>query len=182
MGLRNQPAARRALLAGSLVLVLGCALLALGHWQALPRTRLTAAKNRWTARAITHYRLVSVAGTACRRDVEIDHDRIVRVFHADPCVYTSRTIGDLFDLLERAEPTLLQCTSYGCACDSVIALQVMYDGELGYPRRVALRVQQAANWRHADYWRYLWSDGRPPVCTQAVENEIITVLSLTPLP
>ena len=147
---------------------------------ALP-SDLELAKGRWSAATLRHYRLVTLSGEPCRLDVEVRDERVVEVLHEDACSHPARTVTTLFNAVERAVSPLYTCAPPSCACRHIITVYAKYDPQLGYPEKVAVRVQREPNWRAQAFWRYLWTARRLPNCAWASNADIVNVLALTPL-
>jgi hypothetical protein len=173
-------AVRLALLAG-VVAALGCALAGSLNQRLAPPSGFAAAKSRWAAAAIAHYRLTTLSGNPCRLDVEVRDERVVRVFRQDACSHPARTVTTLFEVIERAVSPLYTCAPPSCACRHVVTVYALYDEQLGYPHKVAVRVERESNWRERPFWRYLWAARRLPDCEWASNADIVNVLAMTPL-
>jgi hypothetical protein len=171
------PATRRALLA-ALVAALGGGLAAALYGLPL-RPPSVAAKDRWAASLVAHYRMVVEAGNPCRLEIEVRDERVAAVLHEDPCGHPARTVTDLFRLIERAPPPIYTCAPPSCACRNVITVYALYDEQLGYPRRVAVLAERETNWRATRFWRYVWSERRLPDCVWSSSADIVNVRSLT---
>jgi len=66
--------------------------------------QLADARNRWLSRPVPHYRLVMQAPSWCRLDVEIQSEKVVRVFE-NSCPTSPRTVTGLFDLIKQLDST-----------------------------------------------------------------------------
>jgi hypothetical protein len=152
----------------------------LGQYPAAP-TQLAAAKSRWAAGAIPHYRLIAQTGSPCRLDVEVRDEQVAQVLYEDPCSYPARTVTGLFNLVERATSPLYTCAPPSCACQNVVTVYAIYDDQLGYPRKVAVRAERETNWRSRAFWTYLWAAQQLPDCVWASNADIINILAVTPL-
>jgi hypothetical protein len=169
-----------ALLSGAL-LMLSCTVAgSLSERLALP-SDIAAARSRWAAAAITHYRLTTLSGNPCRLDVEVRDEHVVRVFREDSCSHSARTVSRLFDVVERAVSPLYTCAPPSCACRHVVTVYAIYDEQLGYPHKVAVRVERETNWGERPFWRYLLAARRLPDCEWASNADIVNVLAMTPL-
>jgi uncharacterized protein DUF6174 len=174
----NTPA-RWLLLIG--VAALGCGLLALFSSSQSPRTQLASAKSRWAGRTVSHYRLIVEAGRPCRLDVEVRDERVIAVFHQDACGYPARTVTDLFNMVERAPTPMFTCAPPSCACRNVVTVYAIYDEQLGYPRKIAVRAERESNWGDFAFWRQLWSAWSLPDCRWASYADIVNVPFMAPL-
>jgi hypothetical protein len=168
--------------------LLGIGAIALGLGLAVPQLRrqglpseLELAKGRWAAAALRHYRLITLSGNPCRLEVEVRDERVVEVLHEDPCSHPARTVTTLFNLVEHAVSPLYTCAPPSCACRHVVTVYARYDAQVGYPQKVAVRVERQVNWSERPFWRYLWTAGRLPDCAWASNADIVNVLALTPL-
>jgi hypothetical protein len=171
-------AARWTLLA-AFIATLGVGLIAaFGHGLPL-RTPSAAAKDRWAARPVSHYRMVVETGNPCRLEIEVRDERVAAVLHEDPCGHPVRTVSDLFKMIERAPSPLYTCAPPSCACRNVVTIYALYDERLGYPRRIAVLVEREPNWRNTRFWRYVWSERRLPDCGWLSSADIVNVRSLT---
>jgi hypothetical protein len=172
--------ARLALVAGVLV-AFSCAVTGSLSERFALSSDVAAAKSRWAAAAITHYRLTTLSGNPCRLDVEVRDERVVRIFREDSCSYSARTVTRLFDVIERAVSPLYTCAPPSCACRHVVTVYAIYDEQLGYPHKVAVRVERESNWGERPFWRYLLAARRLPNCEWASNADIVKVLAVTPL-
>jgi Family of unknown function (DUF6174) len=172
------PAARWAL-GAALVAALGGGLGA-AFRQSLPlRAPSVAAKDRWAASPVSHYRMVVETGSPCRLEIEVRDERVAAVLHADPCGHPVRTVADLFKMIERAHSPLYTCAPPNCACRNVVSVYALYDERLGYPRRIAVLAEREPNWRDTSFWRYVWSERRLPDCGWSSSADIVNVRSMT---
>ena len=172
-------AGRYALLA-ALLLALGGLFAALGLGLAL-RPPSAAARERWAASPVSHYHMVVEAGNPCRLEVEVRDERVAAVLHEDQCIHPARTVTDLFTLIERAPSPLYNCAPPSCACRNAVTVYVVYDEQLGYPRRIAILAEREPNWRAMRFWSYVWSEQRLPDCAWSSSADIVNVRSMTPL-
>jgi len=90
-------------------------------------------------------------------------------------------VPGLFNLVERAISPLYNCAPPSCACRNIVSVYALYDEQLGYPRKVAVRAVRETNWRAPAFWRYLWQQRRIPDCVWASNADIVTVHAVTPL-
>jgi hypothetical protein len=142
-----------------------------------------AAKERWQARLLGHYRLVtdhSGGMQPCRQDVEVRDERVVAVF-SNTCPRSAMTVANLFIEIERYLITIDgQCGPNGCACDGVIRVEAAYDAQLGYPLYMRVHINSDERWRYLEYWtNQLWGGGCALIGFVGPE---IRVISVTPLP
>jgi hypothetical protein len=177
---RNISVPRWALLIG-VTLALGCGLLALISTNRSPRTQLASAQSRWAEGGLSHYRLIVDAGRRCRLDVEVRDERVVAVLHEDACGYPARTVTDLFNMVARAPSPMSTCAPPRCACRNVVTVYAIYDAQLGYPRKIAVRAEREANWGEAAFWRHLWSTRSLPDCRWASYADIVDVPLMAPI-
>ncbi len=91
-------------------------------------------------------------------------EQVVAVLREDECGYPARTVSGLFTMIERAPSPLFTCASPSCACRNIITVYALYDPQLGYPQKIAVRVDRETNWRRMAFWRYLWSARKLPNC------------------
>jgi hypothetical protein len=139
-----------------------------------------AAKQRWAGSLVSHYRMVVEAGNPCRLEVEVRDERVAAVLYEDDhCGHPARTVTDLFRLIERAPSPLYNCAPPNCACRNAVTVYVLYDEQLGYPRRIAILAEREPNWRNMRYWRYVWSERRLPDCVWSSSADIVNVRSMT---
>jgi uncharacterized protein DUF6174 len=172
--------ARWALLLGATV-ALGCGLLGLFSTSQSPRTQLASAKRRWADGNVAHYRLIVEAGPRCRLDVEVRDERVAAVLREDACGYPARTVTDLFNMVERARTPMFTCAPPSCACRNVVTVYAIYDAELGYPRKIAVRAEREANWSEPAFWSHLWSAQSLPDCRWASYADIVDVPLVVPI-
>jgi hypothetical protein len=172
------PAARYLLLA-ALVMALGGGLIAAFGSALALNPPIAAAKERWAANPVSHYRMVIDAGNPCRLEVEVRDERVAAVLHEDPCGHPVRTVSDLFKMIERAPSPLYTCAPPSCACRNIITINALYDERLGYPRHIAVLVERETNWRSMRFWRYVWSDRRLPDCVWSSSADIVNVRAMT---
>ena len=171
------PATRWALFA-ALIAILGVGVA--GAFHGLPlRAPSVAAKERWAASTVSHYRMVVEAGNPCRLEIEVRDERVAAVLHEDPCGHPARTVTDLFKLIERAPSPLYSCAPPNCACRNVVTVYALYDERLGYPRRIAVLAEREPNWRAMRFWRYIWAEQRLPDCAWSSSADIVNVRSMT---
>lgn len=163
-------------------LALSCGLLAFFGSGELSQTQHASAKSRWAAQGIRHYRLAVMTGLSCRLEVEVRDEQVVAVLREDECGYPARTVSGLFTMIERAPSPLFTCASPSCACRNIITVYAIYEPQLGYPEKIAVRVDRETNWRKMSFWRYLWSARKLPNCDMASHADMVDVPLLTPLP
>src|SRR5262245_26001264 len=171
------PAMRRTLLA-ALVAMLGCGLAVASHGLPL-RAPSVAARDRWAASTVSHYRMIVESGNPCRLEIEVRDERVAAVLHEDACGHPARTVTDLFTMIERAPSPLYSCAPPNCACRNVVTVDALYDERLGYPRRITVLAQRESNWRAMRFWRYVWSERRLPDCAWSSSADIVNVSSMT---
>ena len=171
------PATRQVLLA-ALVVMLGGGLAAAFHGLPL-RAASVAAKDRWAASMVSHYRMVVEAGNPCRLEIEVRDERVVAVLHQDACGHPARTVTDLFKIIDRAPSPLYSCAPPNCVCRNVVTIYARYDEQLGYPRSIAVLAERELNWRTMPLWRYVWSEQRLPDCAWSSTADIFNVRAMT---
>ncbi|NJN18280.1 MAG: hypothetical protein HC822_19500 [Oscillochloris sp.] len=139
-----------------------------------PRRELSAARGRWDAAPVTHYRIVvQMRGWGgCRQDAEVRYEQLVAVAENTCRFFNPRTVSALFGETER----FLSPPEFGsscrrslpgrdCSCYVPYQVRAVYDPELGIPREVRVEWgQYAPNRSHVDYWRYLLANWREPAC------------------
>jgi hypothetical protein len=121
------------------------------------------------------------SGNPCRLEVEVRDERVVAVLREDTCTHPARTVTMLFNMVEHAVSPLYTCAPPSCACRHVVTVYADYNAQLGFPQKVAVRVERETNWRERPFWRYLWTARRLPDCAWASNADIVNVLALTPL-
>ncbi len=160
------------------MLLLGGAALTL--WQ-LPALELRAARGRWAALHLSHYRLDLRYGALgyCRQSVEVQDARVVAVLE-NTCLEPAPTVDDLFDQIEHAITTSQgHCGPNGCDCDGTISVLAEYDPQMGYPRTKGIALEPLARWRYPDYWKRRLAGS---LCSSLdLSHEIITIVALKPI-
>ena len=160
------------------MLLFGAAALAL--WQR-PALELRAARARWAARQLSHYRIELRYGALgyCRQRIEVENRRVAVVLE-NTCNEPAPTVDQLFDQIERTIKTAQgRCGPNGCACDGTISVVAEYDPLMGYPRTKGLVLQPITRWRYPDYWTQRLA-GR--LCSSLeISRQIVTVVALEPL-
>jgi Family of unknown function (DUF6174) len=109
--------------------------------------QLTAAKQKWQRNAVSHYRLSLNYSNLdnCQQEVEIKDDKVIsRKKNTCSTIPSVQTITDLFQYIESANNQ--KCGPNGCACDGPIAVNVVYDSQLGYPRQIEMQLQPQKRW------------------------------------
>jgi hypothetical protein len=153
---------------------------ALTLWQR-PALELRAARERWAARQISHYRIELRYGALgyCRQRIEVERGRVAAVLE-NSCSEPAPTIDQLFDQIERTILTAQgRCGPNGCACDGTISVIAEYDPWMGYPRTKGLALDTITRWRYPDYWTQRLV-GR--LCSSLdLSRQIVTVVALEPL-
>jgi hypothetical protein len=182
---------RRIIPLGTLLVVLGCVTLGtFGRSLVFPDSEqtLASAKNRWTASSTSHYRLSfsqeysSPGGRRrCGQVVEVHDDTVVAVLQ-NSCDFPGWTVTQLFRQIGVVRS--IPCVLYGCACDLVSNERIVYDPGLGYPRTIGASWMVRPNWSNPDYWKLMWSTGKPPRCAASDTgfSRTITVTLLAPIP
>jgi hypothetical protein len=187
--------ANRAVLALTGAALLLAALTGGVAWQlGAERRAFEAARARWLAAPVDHYRLVlHMRGWGgCTQDAEVRRERVA-VVSANSCRYYSpRTITSLFVEAERfmRRPEFGSACRRGipgrdCACYAPYQVTARYNQQHGYPELLQVRVDAyRPNRTHLHYWRYLLRNGREPTCGAPVEpaGRHLVVESFQPLP
>ncbi len=137
------------------------------------------AQRRWAARAFTHYRMVMQAPSWCRMDVEIQDERVVKVYQ-NTCPTAPQSVTELFTIIKRlnAQVDQIYCAADGCECTEQHFANTVYDAQLGFPRTIGLRRMRATNW--PELWHHLTTHGLPN-CLTPLDIDIVNVISLQPL-
>ena len=153
---------------------------ALTLWQ-LPALELRAARGRWAALKLAHYRLDLQYGALgyCHQSIEVKDERVVAVLE-NTCSEPAPTVSGLFDQIERTINTSQgRCGPNGCDCDGTISVIAEYDPRMGFPRTKGIALVPLARWRYPDYWKRRLT-GR--LCSSLeLSREIITVLAFKPI-
>jgi hypothetical protein len=154
-------------------------------WQSTPAYQFAEARRRWEARPFQHYRLMLDSGFArggyaqCLHDIEVLDEKIVRVY-ATTCLSSHTTQAlSVTGIFEKFEPYLTQefCSATGCYCEGVYVVQATYDPVWGYPQTMT-----------TEFRRNLMDDlthnklGVQECHRTDPTVEVITVMTLTPLP
>ena len=141
--------------------------------------QLADARNRWLSQPVPHYRLVMQAPSWCRLDVEIQSEKVVRVFE-NSCPTSPRTVTGLFDLIKQLDSTAetIFCAPRGCECTEVRYATASYDQQLGFPRSISLRRERQTNW--PELWRFFMAHGMP-FCLTPIDTDVVNVLSMQPI-
>jgi hypothetical protein len=167
-----------ALFAIAAILLLGGGALTL--WQ-LPALELRAARGRWAALKLAHYRLDLQYGALgyCRQSIEVKDERVVAVLE-NTCSEPAPTVNGLFDQIERTINTSQgRCGPNGCDCDGTISVVAEYDPRMGYPRTKGITLEPLARWRYPEYWKRRLGGG---LCSSLdLGREVITIVALKPI-
>ena len=141
--------------------------------------QLADARNRWLSRPVPHYRLVMQAPSWCRLDVEIQSEKVVRVFE-NSCPTSPRTVTGLFDLIKQLDSTAetIFCAPRGCECTEVRYIYASYDQQMGFPQIIRLRRDRQMNW--PELWRFVVAHGVPN-CLTPHDIDLVQVVSLNPI-
>lgn len=172
----------RSLLCALALLLAGCALGGGAH---------AAALERWAARAEARYLLSTderVRGRPCGQIVEVRDGAVVDIV-SNTCGHPSLwTVEWLFHRARTAEAAPVTCArrlrGVGCVCSQRVAVEVEYDAERGYPRRIHSVQRWERAWGEAGFWRELARTASIPACVppRADEGWTIEVRELRPLP
>jgi hypothetical protein len=141
--------------------------------------QLAQARDRWLSQTVTHYRLVMQAPSWCRLDVEIQAEKVVRVYE-NSCPTSPRTVTGLFDLIKQLDSTAetIFCAPRGCECTEVRYIHASYDERMGFPRSIRLRRDRQANW--PVLWSFVKTHGLPN-CLTPRDIDLVQVVSLNPI-
>jgi hypothetical protein len=113
--------------------------------------QLIAAKQKWQKNAVSHYRLTLNYSELndCQLKVEIKNGKVIsRQKNTCSTIPSVQTVTDLFQHIESANNQ--KCGPNGCACDGPLAVDVVYDSQLGYPRQIQMRLQPQKRWLYYD--------------------------------
>jgi hypothetical protein len=193
--MRHALLSNRAVLLGLGVALLLASLGALLAWRLdAPRRELEAARARWLAAPVEHYRLVvrMKGWGGCSQDAEVLRERVIAI-SLNSCRYFSpRTVNGLFVETERflRGPEIGSSCRRGipgrdCACYAPYRVAASYDPQRGYPSELLVELGlYAPNRTHLDYWRYLLRHGREPACGGPVEpaGRHVVIELFEPLP
>src|SRR5689334_15961613 len=140
---------------------------------------LADARNRWLSQPVSHYRLVMQAPSWCRLDVEIQAERVVRVFE-NSCPSAPQTITGMFEMISQIDSKAgtTFCAPGGCECTEVRYANASYDQQLGFPRSIRLRRERQTNW--PELWRFFMAHGLPS-CWTPIDTDVVNVLSMQPI-
>jgi hypothetical protein len=167
-------------LAGVLLLICGGATLLLTpSAEGAGDAELAAARARWAARPFTSYRMV-IVDLRCRMQIEVAGERVVSTTPSN-CPQGSRSVDELFQLIERDGTVGIACAYSNCSCDDVYHIRAHFDPQLGFPLRIEVRLTPTPNWRHPDYWAESFERRTLLRCDQVEGSKEIVVESLTPL-
>ncbi|KPV47750.1 hypothetical protein SE17_41780 [Kouleothrix aurantiaca] len=180
------------ILAGLVVgVLLDCAGLGALGMRRAGDTALAAARARWNARALAHYRLVvreTTGAGACQQDLEIDAERIVAV-RQNQCVRVpSWTVANLFTWVASMRQQDSGCypSPVTCVCHIRYAIEAHYDPEMGYPLDATYLWHLETNWAYWGHWERFLRTYELPDCAAVSRRTAgaitISVVKLTPLP
>jgi len=140
--------------------------------------KLTIAKQKWQGKAVSHYRLTLHYShlNDCQQQIEIKDEKVIsRQKNTCATIPSVQTITDLFHHIESANNQ--KCGPNGCACDGPVAVNVIYDSQLGYPRQIEMQLQSQKRWLYYDSVEDFYP-GR--LCTQiGFINQKISVSEFT---
>ncbi|BAY24153.1 hypothetical protein NIES2100_39460 [Calothrix sp. NIES-2100] len=121
---------------------------------------LAAAKKKWTAQNITHYRLTLNYSTFnnCQQEVEIKDDKVIAVKQNSCSTIPLQTITQFFTEIESAANGE-KCGPNGCACDGPMRIDANYDPKYGYPNQLDFKLKPEQRWQYIDYWKNQLSGG-----------------------
>lgn len=169
----------------ALLLLAGTLLSAAALTPSLESRRL-AAQATWEQRPFSGYQVavqVQRLGRACRQELTVTGDTLNMLY--DECRIgwlPEFSVPQLFSLGQRLERPA-ECFPGGdCSCTRIRSGEVVYDGQLGYPRTIRIQRTLQPNWDHLDYWRRLFRTWQVPNCSGMRTGITVEVLSLTPFP
>jgi Family of unknown function (DUF6174) len=146
---------------------------------------LDQAKARWQARPFSSYRLINqfllFDGTVCERAFEVNQQAQTNVlrntcsegydFYFTNVQSSFSSVPGLFDYITAEIGRVGECGSNGCACDGARTIDAVYDADLGYPKRIELRLQ-------SDWTTRSWPQG----CSLMAPNlPILVTVSMNPI-
>jgi hypothetical protein len=169
--LRAHPILAGTLFVATALLVLAVAFL----WQIGAQARaLDAARARWQAQPIGHYRIaVRMLGWGgCRQEATVRNERVDTIFENGCRYFSPRTVSSMFveiDRFLRGPEIGARCrrglTGRGCACYTPYRVVAVYNQQRGFPEMVQVTWgRYEPNRLHLDYWRYLFDNLREPRC------------------
>jgi Family of unknown function (DUF6174) len=118
-------------------------------------SELEQAKARWETRPFSSYRLLIQlqphGGSACETAFEVNEPAQTKTL-SDTCSalydsYLLKSLGSrtsvpgLFDYIAAEIGRMGECGPNGCACDGGRTIDVVYDTDFGYPKRVEERLE-----------------------------------------
>lgn len=185
----------RALQAALVAATLAVALVGWAAWELGAQVRaLDAARARWSANQVNHYRLVvRMAGWGgCTQDAKVRRERVAAIAENTCRFFSPRTVSSMFVEVERfmRRPEVGGACRRGipgrdCACYVPYEVRAEFDAERGFPREVrVIWGRYEPNRLHLHYWRYLLRHGREPICGGPVEppGRHLIVERFEPLP
>lgn len=137
-----------------------------------------APRDRWAARTFASYEMTLV-DLRCRMQVSVEGARVVRTV-PHTCPQPSRSIDELFALIERDGSIGIACAHGDCACHDVYHIDARHHPTLGYPLHITLRLTPTPNWWHPDAWRRALTRRTLAICNYVEGAKQIVVESLTP--
>jgi hypothetical protein len=172
------------LIGGLIVTVLAISGVALAHQGKFSQDKsleeLTAAKQKWQKNAVSHYRLTLNYSelNSCQQELEIKNEKVIsRKKNTCSTIPSVQTVTELFQHIDSANNQ--KCGPNGCACDGPLAVDVVYDSKLGYPRQVGMRLQPQKRWLYYSSLEDFYP-GTP--CTLiGFINQNISVSEFTPI-
>jgi hypothetical protein len=174
---------RRSLVLAASLALAAIVMLSVGLWPSTRWARTAeraSAERRWAQRQFSHYR-IDVRDKGCIQSIEVHHTSVFSVA-PNRCDGTARSVDELFDYIQRDGTVSQPCIYHGCACDDVIYIAASYDEQLGYPRRMIVRIRAEPNWRRLDVWRNLILFQRMPGCSQLMDgSKVVEVVTITPI-
>lgn len=179
MAVMNKPALRWALII-TILLTSGIAIFT--NYTLFSNTsikQLTAAKKKWEAQNVTHYRLtLNYSQHNCQQEVEIKEQKVIAVKQNTCSTIPPQTVTDLFTQIESAS-NREECGPNGCACDGPVRIDAIYDAKYGYPNQLEFRLKPEQRWLYFDYWRTQFLG---EYCTLiGLAGKKITVRGFTPI-
>jgi hypothetical protein len=168
-------------LCAALLLACGVGVLLIPHPSSIASRaqQLADARNRWLSQPVPHYRLVLQAPSWCRLDVEIQSEKVVRVFE-NSCPSSPHTVTGLFDLITQLNSTAetIFCAPRGCECTEVRYVTASYNQQMGFPQTIRLRRDRQMNW--PTLWNFVVAHGVPN-CLTPRDIDLVHVISLNPI-
>lgn len=141
-----------------------------------PSGDLAAARVRWAANPLRHYRL-EAHNSGCPLAVEVRDEQVVAVLD-NPCDRQRLTVTALFaGIAEDIRQIHGTCSPNGCGCDGIWQVRVTYDDRHGYPIQIIHELDPDG------LWVFTWGGLRPRVvCRLMYIGNAQATFVITPLP